>query len=136
MRRLAFLVSLALLLAACKGSRAKEVVGTWKTSEGATSELSEGGTMTKTIGRLVEKGTWKVEGDDVTETVATMNNVTPAELKARMQRRFPNPPPKIKALIDDIDKPNVYKLGADGKAMTTDAALDKNSGDPVTYRKQ
>ena len=91
--------------------------------------------MTKSIGRLVQKGTWKLEGDVVTETVTTMNGVSPSELKSRMQARFPNPPAQIKKVMDDLDKPNVYKLSSDSKSMTTDPSRDKNSGPAVTWTK-
>lgn len=83
------------------------------------------------VGALNTKGTWAMEGSDVTLTGATTNGKPNSEFRATVTRNLPRLDSKKRALVElylkDMDKPNVLTLSSDGKKLTTNKAKDKNA---------
>lgn len=137
MRKIAPLLFVFVLIG-CKGSREKEIVGTWNGASGPTT-ISEDKKFTTSTGFFNVEGTWTMEGDDATLTPKTVGGKSIAEVqqKARaLMDRFPaNQRPDTEAFIKDLETPNVLTLSADGKTLTTNKSKDKNSGPGMTLTK-
>ncbi len=125
-----------LALVGCKGSREKDVVGTWSMPQ-MTVTATEDKNFKSTIGPLTLEGTWSVEGNDVTFQPKTMMGKSISEVKSKLLNN-----PALAAsgaqgaqFVKDMDKPNVMTLSDDGKSMATNKAKDTNSGPPVTLTK-
>ncbi len=91
------------------------------------------------ISLLTLEGTWAMDGDDVTLTRTRVNGKPVAEIKAQLQRSLAAVPAArrrpIDAMVNDLDKPSVLTLSADGKTLTTNKAKDKSQGQGITLTK-
>ena len=137
MRR-TFPVFVLLALLGCKGDRAKDLVGTWK-SDNVTTNLTEDKKFTTTVGAFNLAGTWTFEGDDVSLQPETANGKTISELKAALTSGMSRVPaaqrPMAEGALKNIDAPLVFTLSADGKTLTTNKQKDKHDGPTTTLTK-
>jgi len=123
------------VLVGCKGSREKDVVGTW-TAPQISITVTEDKKFTSTMGGQAKlDGTWAIEGNDVTFTPVTMMGQPVAEVKAKLAPLAASMSADQKKGVDSLDKPNVVTLSDDGKTMTTNQEKDKNGGPTMTLTK-
>jgi hypothetical protein len=129
---------LVLALVGCKGSREKDVVGSWSDASQRIT-IEEAKTFKATMGPMSVDGTWTFEGNDITMTPKTLNGKSIAEIKPQLQKSLSSVPAaqraQAKGFIDSIDLPNIYTLSEDGKTLTTNKEKDKNPGPGATLTK-
>lgn len=133
-RTLPLIIVLAFVALGCKGSREKDVVGTW-TGSNITVTATEDKKFTSTVNSMLKiDGTWAVDGNDVTFTPTSMAGKPIAEVKSAMAASAKSNP-QAKQFVDNIDTPNIMTLTDDGKSMSTNKEKDKNPGPAMTLTK-
>jgi hypothetical protein len=113
------------------------VVGTWSssgTSAVFTITPDHKWSMPFTQ-RTTMTGTWTYDGNDVTLTPVAANGRPVAEVKKFMESKADKYGGDARKMADDLDKPNVFTLSADGSTLTTDKSKDRNSGPGFTLQK-
>jgi hypothetical protein len=132
-----FLVALALI--GCK-SRESQLAGKWSNGNATVLTLSPDKTFSMPVyGSAVATGAWSFDGADVTLTTKAIGGKPIEEVKSRFQdlaSRLGSKGTAVRAVADDLDKPNVFKLSEDGKTLTTDRSVDKNHQPMPTLTKQ
>jgi hypothetical protein len=137
--QLAIVLLFSLCLIGCKPNQESLIPGTWKDTQGHGISFAVDKTYTHDLGSgFKEDGTWKIDAGDLVMTPVTLGGKPVADVKARALTRQRSKPMTqgIKNMIDDMDKPNFFKIGDDGMTMRTDKARDTNSGDPWVLTKQ
>lgn len=91
----------------------------------ATLEFSKNKTFAMVLGGPM-KGTWKVTGKEVVLTIVEMMGMKMSEIVSMARTNYANDPsPKHKAALDELTKPMVGVLSADGKTLTMKPAPGK-----------
>ncbi len=139
MRRAVPVLVAVLAVAGCKGGREGEVPGTWVSQRKLRLVVLDDKSFESIIGALSTKGTWAIEGNDVTFTSTSFNGKSNSEFRAAVTRNLPRQDARKLALVQmflkDMDKPHVLTLSADGKTLTTNKAKDTNTGGWSTLTK-
>ncbi|RYG21848.1 hypothetical protein EON82_18150 [bacterium] len=125
-------------LAGCKGSREKEVVGTWNGAQSKVT-IAEAKTFSGSMGPMTLDGTWTMEGNDITLTPKNLNGKSIAEIKPQIEKNLNLIPAaqrkEAEAFVKNLDTPNILTLSEDGKSLTTNKEKDKNPGPAMTLTK-
>jgi hypothetical protein len=132
MRRAVWMLFLpTLALTGCHGGLDKKTVGVWASPRGMRVTVAEGGSYQTATGRITSSGAWRIEGDDVVFTPATLNGRPVADLRGRLAQRIGSLSavrrPLAEKILHDLDLPNYETLSGDGKSLTTDRAKDTNT---------
>lgn len=131
---------LLLLLVGCKGSREKEVVGTWKMSDRISYRMDAAKTFTQAASlagapgnpSISNKGTWSIDGDKVSIAITDINGKSVSDFKKEIAGRVAKMPGKYQQMFDRLGQAQIYTLAADGKTMTR----TNEEGKAVTLTKQ
>lgn len=131
-----FALALTCPMIGCKPNLESQVPGTWTGARDVSITFKSDKTYTGQAMGLTETGTWAIDKGDLVVTPLTFAGKPIEEVKKLMAARLSGQSAAAKNLVDDIDKPMITTLSADGKTMTTDKSRDTNSGPGVTLTKQ
>jgi len=141
MRRALIPILIGLIaLGGCKPNLEASVPGTWKyTTAKASVTFKSDKTFSQDMGfGITATGTWTIDNGDLVMTPLMIGTKTIAEAKkaaVALAKRL-GTSKQAQDFADDLDKPNIMTISADGKSMTTDKTRDTNSGPSQTLTKQ
>ena len=123
------------MLLGCKGKEAA-YVGSWKGTNGAVVNILSDKTFNGDVGPVKVSGHWTLDGADIIMQPDLINGKSPATIKKESQSKMGSLTAEAKQFIEDLDKPDIMKLSADGKSLEPDKAKDKNANASDTLTKQ